>query len=428
MGVKRHCLGAALLLLVTGLTWVQTPGARAQATGLPPASACLPADPPPGWFLQAEGKQPIWAVLETLNGKAGFGIARGEADRKTYRFRFLPYASLWRFGEPGAAAEDFPAGERVLLTLAGRNDQAPHPASSYLLEMRDEISQQVQSGQCYRIVGQDTLNYTLTAERIQVEKREALPDRLTLEYGRDTRLVLNENPVYVFKVAPGTKVWVNSGYRGNAPRMAREVLDAATLARFQRQQTLRMIARANVEGAPAYVKDVTGTSGKLQLFPDFAGWPQQLNPMAKVRIVPVEAPRDAAGALVQVQKASTGSGGNLLDLRGPLAPLKPGQVVRVIPAGRTVNYRRDVKPFLEANCLSCHKDGRALSGFSVETRERLLAGGNRGPALVPGNSGESLFYLTMTGDRNPRMPPDREPTREQLALLRAWIDAGARVE
>ena len=80
------------------------------------------------------------------------------------------------------------------------------------------------------------------------------------------------------------------------------------------------------------------------------------------------------------------------------------------------------------NCLSCHRSGDAQSGYSLSTRERLLKGGPRGVAVTPGKSAESLLYLTMTGDRNPRMPPDRDPTPEQLQLIKRWIDAGAHVD
>lgn len=425
---RAYFIGASSLLLVAGLTLLRTPGARAQAAGLPPELSRLPADPQPGKPFRTDSAQAAWAVLETLDGKARYGIARGEADKKTYRFRFLPYASLWRFGAPGAAAEDYRPGERVLLTLVGERGQAPDPNGCYLLQVRDEISQQVQSGQCYRMVSQDRANYSFTAERIDAEKGDPEPDRLTLEYGRDTNLVLNEDPVYVFKVPPGTKLWVNSGYRGSNPRMAREVLDEVTLDRFRKQQQLRMIARANGAGGPAYVTETSGTGGKLLVFPDHAAWAQQLEPMESVRIAPAASSDPAEGAIVRVKRTSTGVEGTTLELAGAVANLKSGDAVRVTPVSRTVSYKRDVEPFLQVNCLSCHKEGRALGGYSLATREKMLAGGNRGPAMVPGKSAESLFYLTMTGDRNPRMPPDREPTREQLALVQAWIDAGAKTE
>lgn len=101
---------------------------------------------------------------------------------------------------------------------------------------------------------------------------------------------------------------------------------------------------------------------------------------------------------------------------------------RLAPVTGPVSFENDIWPILEVNCLSCHRAGNAQSGYSLSTRERLLGGGPRGVAVTPGRSGESLLYLTMTGDRNPRMPPDRDPTPEQLQLIKRWIDAGAHVD
>jgi hypothetical protein len=101
--------------------------------------------------------------------------------------------------------------------------------------------------------------------------------------------------------------------------------------------------------------------------------------------------------------------------------------MRVMPLREQVSYRRDVEPLLQVNCLPCH-GGRGASGFSISSPERLRAGGPRGTGIVPGKSSESMLYLTMSGDRNPHMPPDRDATHEQLELLKRWIDAGALVE
>lgn len=101
---------------------------------------------------------------------------------------------------------------------------------------------------------------------------------------------------------------------------------------------------------------------------------------------------------------------------------------RRAPVTGLVSFEKDIWPILEVNCLSCHRTGDAQSGYSLSTRERLLKGGPRGVAVTPGKSAESLLYLTMTGDRNPRMPPDRDPTPEQLQLIKRWIDAGAHVD
>ena len=81
---------------------------------------------------------------------------------------------------------------------------------------------------------------------------------------------------------------------------------------------------------------------------------------------------------------------------------------------------------LERNCLSCHA-GTAMSGLDIRTREGLLKGGKRGPAIVPGHANQSLLYLAASHQGDLKMPPGRETAlpEEDLALLRNWIDSGA---
>lgn len=422
---KRWIVGLGFGLSVAGLGLLRAPGADAQGAGtLPKELAKLAADPQPGTMLAESAGKPVWAVLESLDVKSGFGVARGEADKKTYQFRLLPYANLWRFGAPGAVAEDYRPGERLVLLLAGEKGKDPKPEASYLVALRDEISEQVRLGQGYRMVSQNQASYTFTAERIDTQKGEVVPEPLTIEYGRDTALVLNEDPIYVFKVPVGTKLWINTGYRGSNPRMARETLDEVTASRFRRQQALRMTARANASGASGYVAE--GGSA-IQVFPGYTDWARQLAVGEAVRVA--RAGSDpGAGSTAKIKNVAVSEQGAVLTLEGSAGGVKAREVVQVVPVARTLSYKRDVQPLIEVNCLSCHRDGRSLGGYSLATREKLLAGGNRGVAIVPGKSAESLFYLTMTGERNPKMPPDREPTKEQLAIIRQWIDEGAKTE
>ena len=51
------------------------------------------------------------------------------------------------------------------------------------------------------------------------------------------------------------------------------------------------------------------------------------------------------------------------------------------PAGRTIDFVADVQPILERSCARCHARGRIKGGFSIESREMLLKGGDNGPAV-----------------------------------------------
>jgi mono/diheme cytochrome c family protein len=97
------------------------------------------------------------------------------------------------------------------------------------------------------------------------------------------------------------------------------------------------------------------------------------------------------------------------------------------PVQRPVDFTRDIKPILQVSCVRCHARGRDRGGFSIETRERLLEGGDSGAAVVPGESATSRLIALVAGLEADLVMPQKGSrlTRDQIALLRAWIDQGA---
>src|ERR1051325_6722839 len=114
---------------------------------------------------------------------------------------------------------------------------------------------------------------------------------------------------------------------------------------------------------------------------------------------------------------------------GAFAALTPEQIAQLPPpAAHPVNFSQEIKPILEASCIKCHGRGRAKGDFQIDSRETLLKGGESGPALVPGQSAQSLLIeLVMGCDPESVMPKKgTKLTRDQVGVLRAWIDQGAR--
>ena len=97
------------------------------------------------------------------------------------------------------------------------------------------------------------------------------------------------------------------------------------------------------------------------------------------------------------------------------------------PKADAVNYYRDIEPILKANCESCHQASMAAGGLRVDAPENLLQGGASGKAVVPGKAERSLLYTRLTVTTDKRMPPVGMVTEEQLALIRAWINLGAKI-
>ena len=98
-----------------------------------------------------------------------------------------------------------------------------------------------------------------------------------------------------------------------------------------------------------------------------------------------------------------------------------------------VSFSQEVRPILEANCLSCHQAGGAgfeASGFSMVTYDDLMKGTDAGPMVVPGDVEGSNLLVLMEGRADPSisMPHgsmDPVPGAD-IALIRNWIAQGAK--
>jgi hypothetical protein len=118
---------------------------------------------------------------------------------------------------------------------------------------------------------------------------------------------------------------------------------------------------------------------------------------------------------------------------GKSTPALPMPPVSMPKHGQKVDFARQIKPLLERSCVGCHSGEKPRGLFSVDGRDAILKGGASGvAAIVPGHSEMSLL-IDYVSDKVPEseMPPkaarERFPalTRDELVLLRTWIDQGA---
>ena len=102
----------------------------------------------------------------------------------------------------------------------------------------------------------------------------------------------------------------------------------------------------------------------------------------------------------------------------------PAQTSVAQPA--RVSFATDIFPVLEANCLTCHGATMQLAKLDLRTRESALAGGEHGPAIVPGNAEQSRLFRRIAGTELPAMPMSGEPlTPAQIGAIKTWLDQGA---
>ena len=80
---------------------------------------------------------------------------------------------------------------------------------------------------------------------------------------------------------------------------------------------------------------------------------------------------------------------------------------------------------LRTNCVSCHGPSVQMSGLRLDSREGLLKGGVKGPAIAAGNAAQSRLIQLVTHAVQPAMPPGGRLKESDIDALRTWIDAGA---
>lgn len=171
----------------------------------------------------------------------------------------------------------------------------------------------------------------------------------------------------------------------------------------------------------------------------------------------------------------------LLALAGAASSLKADDkwditkidVSKIPPAASAtdITYAKDIRPMLEASCFRCHGPQKPKGDLRLDSLEAVLKGGEDGKVVMPGNSKKSLIVAAAArvndeiamppkfrprpggggpggpggpppaggnpppggggpggpGPGGPRGgPPPKPLTSEQVGLLRAWIDQGAK--
>jgi mono/diheme cytochrome c family protein len=92
--------------------------------------------------------------------------------------------------------------------------------------------------------------------------------------------------------------------------------------------------------------------------------------------------------------------------------------------GQVRFFETEIRPLLVANCHKCHGPKEQKGKLRLDSLASAVAGGESGPAIVPGNLSESLLIDAVNhGSRE--MPPDGKLRDEQIAALTRWIELGA---
>ena len=99
---------------------------------------------------------------------------------------------------------------------------------------------------------------------------------------------------------------------------------------------------------------------------------------------------------------------------------------------KALTYQTNIKPILDANCVSCHVpggEGYEKSGLLLDSYDGLMKGTKFGAVVVPGSSVGSTLYRLVSGQADPsiRMPHGQASLPDaDIATIAALIDQGAK--
>lgn len=90
-------------------------------------------------------------------------------------------------------------------------------------------------------------------------------------------------------------------------------------------------------------------------------------------------------------------------------------------------FEKQVRPILVHRCYDCHDpaNGEPGGGLSLVSRVDILAGGDSGPAIEPGDPVNSLLIEAVRHGQRVQMPPDEKIPLEEIATLMKWIEQKA---
>jgi hypothetical protein len=98
---------------------------------------------------------------------------------------------------------------------------------------------------------------------------------------------------------------------------------------------------------------------------------------------------------------------------------------KVVPPDEARFFENQVRPVLADNCFRCHGAAKHKGGLRLDSRAALLAGGDRGPAVVPGDPTKSLLIRALGHGDDLKMPPSKKLPAQRIADLTRWVQLGA---
>lgn len=95
-------------------------------------------------------------------------------------------------------------------------------------------------------------------------------------------------------------------------------------------------------------------------------------------------------------------------------------------ANQWISFTDQIAPIFHQRCVACHNPRNPKGRYNMANFASILAGGESGEAIIPGDADNSLLHL-MVEDGS--MPYESDPLpADQIELIRKWIALGARLD
>ena len=89
-------------------------------------------------------------------------------------------------------------------------------------------------------------------------------------------------------------------------------------------------------------------------------------------------------------------------------------------------FESSIRPLFIEKCQECHGPDKQWGSLRLDSRAKILGGGETGPAVVPGKPDESLLIKAVRRtDETLQMPPKESLSARQIADLTRWVEMGA---
>ena len=98
-------------------------------------------------------------------------------------------------------------------------------------------------------------------------------------------------------------------------------------------------------------------------------------------------------------------------------------VMPAVGAEPAMLWSTKVQPLFDLHCVKCHGPIERHGGLELDTAEAALRGGDGGPVIEAGKPDASRLLINLAAGGDTHMPPEKQLSDEQIAVVREWIAA-----